>query len=259
VSSKELAYYRAHFREAVQKDSVICLECGLTFKSLPQHLGKHELSSHEYRAKWGYNRTTPLERLSTRRKKRRNALAMKFAQLSPRSSLQKATKAIRGRPWPYRPEARLNQTEAARARLAVSFRLAKLKPKSKSHRHLRPSAPTAASRFKTSGKDLKIVSLRRKGLWASQIASRLRIDVRSVLCRLQRLRQRGFTIPRPISPRPHPLRKVNDKEILALVREGLSLPEIAAKVGISTPNAHRRIKRLTERVELDSSAGVARD
>jgi hypothetical protein len=41
VSGKELTYYRAHFREAVQKDGVICLECGAAFKFLPQHLRKH--------------------------------------------------------------------------------------------------------------------------------------------------------------------------------------------------------------------------
>jgi predicted transcriptional regulator len=37
VLAKELAYYRAHFREAVQKDGVICLECGAFFKFLPGH------------------------------------------------------------------------------------------------------------------------------------------------------------------------------------------------------------------------------
>ena len=46
--TKELAYYRAHFREAVQRDGVICLECGAIFKYLPGHLCKHKLSSHEY-------------------------------------------------------------------------------------------------------------------------------------------------------------------------------------------------------------------
>jgi len=74
VLAKELAYCRAHFLDALQKDGVICLECGRQFKSLPQHLGKHQLSSDDYKAKWGYNRTTPLERLSTRRKKRRRGL-----------------------------------------------------------------------------------------------------------------------------------------------------------------------------------------
>ncbi len=80
---KELAYYRAHFRGGRSKDGITWLECGRQFKSLPQHLGKHQLSSDDYKAKWGYNRTTPLERLSTRRKKRRNAIAMKFWTLSP--------------------------------------------------------------------------------------------------------------------------------------------------------------------------------
>src|SRR5262249_7647032 len=76
VSGNQLAHLRTHFRDAVQKDGVICLECGLTFKSLPQHLGKHQLSSHDYRAKWGYNRTTILERISTRRQQRRKAVCM---------------------------------------------------------------------------------------------------------------------------------------------------------------------------------------
>ena len=93
--AKELAYYRAHFREAIQKDGVICLECGAIFKYLPGHLCKHNLSSHEYRAKWGYNRKTPLERLITRRKKRRNALAMNFGAMTPLNAHQKATKAPR--------------------------------------------------------------------------------------------------------------------------------------------------------------------
>jgi predicted transcriptional regulator len=92
VLAKKLAYYRTHFREAVQKDGVICLECGAIFKYLPGHLCKHNLSSREYRAKWGYNRTTPLERLSTRRKKRRNALAMKLWTLTPRDTIEKQPK-----------------------------------------------------------------------------------------------------------------------------------------------------------------------
>jgi hypothetical protein len=124
VLAKELIYYRAHFREAVQKDGVICLECGVIFKYLPGHLCKHGLSSEEYRAKWGYNRTTPLERLITRRKKRRNAIAMKFGSLAPRDAHEKATKARQGHGLPYRPERRLVTTEAARARVAASFRQA---------------------------------------------------------------------------------------------------------------------------------------
>jgi DNA-binding CsgD family transcriptional regulator len=202
VSNKELADYRDHSRKAVQKDGVICLEYGAIFKYLPGHLCKHNLSSDEYKAKWGYNRTTPLERLSTRRKKRRNAIAMKLWTLAPRDSQQKAIKAIRGHRWPYRPESRLIQTEAARARLAASFRLAKLQEKDKilkkekGDRHIRTSKQTAVSRFKLSKEDRQILSLRKKGLWLGEIASRLGLGVNSVLWRLQRLRHQGIYHPK---------------------------------------------------------------
>ena len=193
MSGNELTYYRIHFREAVRKDGVICLECGRRFKSLAQHVGKHTLSIHDYKAKWGYNRTTSLVALTTHRKLRRAALALNLFAFSPPNSVQKATKAIRGRPWPYRPETRLNQTEAARA-----SRLPKLKGRDNNEkrlRHIRSSAQRAASRFKPSKEDLKILSLRKRGLWSSEIAARLGIHVRSVLWRFQRLRQKGVYRP----------------------------------------------------------------
>jgi DNA-binding NarL/FixJ family response regulator len=234
VLAKELAYYRAHFREAVQKDGVICLECGAIFKYLPGHLCKHNLSSQEYKAKWGYNRTTPLERLSTRRKKRRNALAMKLALLSPRGSIEKAIKAKRGRAWPYRPESRLIQTEAARSRVAAGFRRVE-------QRHV-PNDGLELSR-----EDRQVLSLRNRGLWPSEIAALLGIRVQSVRWRLERLTKAGFTFPPRTAPRPIPHRKATDHEVLALARSGLSIPEIAARLGMSTASAHRRIKRLMER------------
>jgi len=158
VSAKDLAYYRAHFREAVQKDGVICLECGRSFKSLAQHLGKHQLSADNYKAKWGYNRTTPLERLVTRRKKRRNAIAMKFWKLSPPNSHHKATKARRGHGLPYRPERRLVDTEAARARVAAGFRhVRKFQTRPKRRRQFKFN-----SNFRPSKDDHRILSLRNK-------------------------------------------------------------------------------------------------
>jgi ROS/MUCR transcriptional regulator protein len=248
VLATELAYYRAHFREAVQKDGVICLECGAIFKYLPGHLCKHNLSSEEYRAKWGYNRTTPLERLSTRRKKRRNAIAMKLWTLTPRGAFQKATKARRGHGLPYRPERRLVTTEAARARVALDFRLADQKARKvvdNGRQTSRTYRPTRTHRrgscFELSKSDLKIFSLRKKGLWLSQIPQVTGMQARSVEHRLRRLKLEGFTIPRPTSPRPNAHRKVTDKELLTLARSRLSIREIAAKVGIATQNVHKRI------------------
>ena len=114
----DLLYYRAHIREACQNDHVIYLECGFTFKSLPQHLGKHHLTGAEYKAKIG-----PLLLLQgiTWRGLRRRALAMNLAAYSPPHSLRKALKARRGRRSPYRPEQRLAQIDAARSRMAVGL------------------------------------------------------------------------------------------------------------------------------------------
>ena len=244
--AKELAYYRAHFREAVQKDGVICLECGSTFKYLPGHLCKHNLSSEEYRAKWGYHRTTPLERLRTRRKKRRNAIAMKFGSLAPRDAHVRATKARRDHGLPYRPERRLITTEAARARVAAGFRRAEQSDRVDTVSVRIGHVPRRKDDLLLSKEDHKILSLRNRGLWPIEIASLLGIRVQSVRYRLERLKKGGFTFPPPTAPRPIPHRKVTDDELLTLARSGLSIPEIAARLGIVVANVHRRIKRLTK-------------
>jgi Winged helix-turn-helix DNA-binding len=156
-----------------------------------------------------------------------------LGSLAPRDAHQKATKARRGHGLPYRPERRLVTTEAARARVAAGFRRVE-------QRHL--TGPRDG--LELSKEDLKILSLRNRGLWPSEIASRLGIPVRSVLWRFERLRRKGFTLSSPTGARPNANRKVTDEEILACVRSRLSMPEIAAKVGITTPTVHKRIKRL---------------
>ena len=169
--TKEFAYYRTHFREAVQKDGIICLEYGRQFKSLAPHVRKHTASIHDYRAKWGFNRTTSLVALSTHQKLRRNAPAMNFASLGSRNSVQKTIDAIRGRRWPYRPESRLIKTEAARARLGASFRLAKLQAKDKivskenGDRNFSNPTPAAVVSYKPCKEDRQILLLRKKRLW----------------------------------------------------------------------------------------------
>ena len=245
--AKELAYYRAHFREAVQKDGILCLECGVIFKSLPQHLGKHQLSSPEYKAKWGYNRRTPLERLITRRKKRRNAFAMKLWRLTPPGAHLKATKARQRLHLPFRPERRLGDTEAARAKLAAAFRRAKLRVRRFQARTERPRRFRFNSNFHASKEDRRILSLRNKGLWPTEIAPLLGIPVELVHYRLYLLKKNGFALRPPTRPRPIPHRKVTDDKLLMLVRSGLSMREIAAKVGVAVPTVLNRIKRLQER------------
>ena len=58
--------------KSLQKNKVICLECGQEFKMLsPKHLKSHGLTSREYRVKYGFSLRQPLcaKSLSDRRKK----------------------------------------------------------------------------------------------------------------------------------------------------------------------------------------------
>jgi biotin operon repressor len=218
----------------------MCLECGLTFKSLPQHLGRHHLTNDDYKAKWGYNRTTPLVAGSTWRGLRRRALAMNLAAYSPRHALRKALKARRGRRSPYRPEQRLVQIYAARNRIAVGLRIRRPKKKNISQR----ATAVLTAKIKITEADRRILLLRKKGLWASEIAAVLDLKVSAIHDCFDRLRKIGLSIPPASGLRPNANRKVSAEEIIALARSRLTVQEIAAKVGISKKNVHTRLKAL---------------
>ncbi len=58
--------------KSIQKNKIVCLECGQEFKMLsPKHLRSHGLTGREYRGKWGFPLRQPLcaKALSDRRKK----------------------------------------------------------------------------------------------------------------------------------------------------------------------------------------------
>ena len=57
---------------SIQRNRVICLECGQSFKMLsPKHLKSHELTPREYRKKYGFSLRQPLcaKSLSEKRSK----------------------------------------------------------------------------------------------------------------------------------------------------------------------------------------------
>jgi predicted transcriptional regulator len=59
-------------KRSIQKNKIICLECGQEFKMLsPKHLNSHGLTSKEYRKKYGFSARQPLcaKALSERRSK----------------------------------------------------------------------------------------------------------------------------------------------------------------------------------------------
>ncbi len=58
--------------KSIQRNQVVCLECGQSFKMLsPKHLKSHDLTPKEYRKKYGFSMRQPLcaKSLSERRSK----------------------------------------------------------------------------------------------------------------------------------------------------------------------------------------------
>jgi predicted transcriptional regulator len=48
-------------RKLVTPDAIFCAECGKKFKSLKRHLRtEHDLTPHDYRAKWGLKKDSPM-------------------------------------------------------------------------------------------------------------------------------------------------------------------------------------------------------
>lgn len=57
----KLAALRRAPKQTIQKNSVMCLECGKTFRLLSnRHLKLHGLTPRDYKRKWGFPLTTPL-------------------------------------------------------------------------------------------------------------------------------------------------------------------------------------------------------
>lgn len=66
-------------KKALKEKSVICLECGRSFKVLTKkHLASHGLTPEEYRSKYGYKKGTPLCAKSLIRARRAKMQDMKL-------------------------------------------------------------------------------------------------------------------------------------------------------------------------------------
>ena len=66
-------------KKAVKEKSITCLECGKSFKILTKkHLGAHNLTPEEYRAKWGYKKATPLVCKALQRERRKKMKEMRL-------------------------------------------------------------------------------------------------------------------------------------------------------------------------------------
>lgn len=69
----------APVRKSIKEQSIICLECGKSFKILTKkHLAVHGLDADAYREKWGIKRQTPLVCKSLQRERRKKMKTMKL-------------------------------------------------------------------------------------------------------------------------------------------------------------------------------------
>lgn len=66
-------------KKAIREKSIICLECGKSFKVLTKrHLATHDLTPVEYKEKWGYTKKTSLVCKSLARERRKKMADMKL-------------------------------------------------------------------------------------------------------------------------------------------------------------------------------------
>lgn len=66
-------------KKAIREKSIVCLECGKTFKVITKkHLGTHGLTPSEYKEKWGFAPGTALVCKSLQRERRKKMKEMKL-------------------------------------------------------------------------------------------------------------------------------------------------------------------------------------
>ena len=85
--------------KSIQKNKIICLECGQEFRMLsPKHLKSHGLTGREYRSKYGFSLRQPLcaKSLSERRKKAGKARGLP-ENLKKAIAKRKKTGKVKGR------------------------------------------------------------------------------------------------------------------------------------------------------------------
>ena len=66
-------------RKSIKEKSVTCLECGKSFKILTKrHLAGHDITTAEYREKWGFKKDAPLVCKALQRERRKKMKDMKL-------------------------------------------------------------------------------------------------------------------------------------------------------------------------------------
>ncbi len=89
-SHDPLEELRKNPRKSIQKNKVICLECGSVYKILTnKHLSTHGMTSKEYRQKYGFKSREPLAAKSLTNKRKRMAKERNLGERLTQARLQK--------------------------------------------------------------------------------------------------------------------------------------------------------------------------
>ncbi len=84
---------RVKVKKSIREKSIICLECGKSFKVLTKHhLVTHGLTPAEYKAKHGYSKKTSLVCKSLARERRKKMSEMKLWERRGKKQGEKKTK-----------------------------------------------------------------------------------------------------------------------------------------------------------------------
>lgn len=66
-------------KKAIREKSIVCLECGKSFKVITKkHLAKHDITPEEYKEKWGYKKNQSLVAKSLARERRKKMQEMEL-------------------------------------------------------------------------------------------------------------------------------------------------------------------------------------
>ena len=66
-------------KKAIREKSIVCLECGKSFKVLTKkHLASHDLTPEEYKEEWGYKKSTSFVARGLARERRKKMQEMKL-------------------------------------------------------------------------------------------------------------------------------------------------------------------------------------
>ena len=221
VAVRNLPYYRTRIREAIDADTIVCLECGGLYLALPNHLRlTHALPVEAYKAKWGYNRSTGLYCRGLAARFQARAKAMGLDQYGTPDRAKRASDAQHGG-YALRTEGRLRQAESKVA-----------------GRWHHPWQKLS---------DEEVIRLSLQGLGSSEIAQHTGVHPRRMRARLERLRARGIVLPRPQPRWRPPNRKVTDEVILAGIAKGHTHQAIAEWTGVTRKAITARVARLRTR------------